>query len=67
MNEQSPALRLPGTVATLPQAKPDEALVKMLDEAERTIVARIPPNPIKPPARPTDQAEQARRVRYAYD
>jgi hypothetical protein len=67
MNEQSLALRLPGTVATLPQAKPDEALVKMLDEAERTIVARIQLNPIKLPAQRTDQAEQTQRVRYAYD
>ena len=64
MQEQSLALRLPSAMPTLPQPKPDEALVKMWDETERTILNRVLPNP---PARRPDQAEQAQRVRYAYD
>jgi len=64
MQEQSLALRLPSAAPTLPQPKPDEALVKMWDETERTILDRVPPNL---PAKHPDQAEQAQRVRYSYD
>jgi len=64
MQEQSLALSLPSAALELPQPKPDETLVKMWDETERTILDRVPPNP---PTKRPDQAEQAQRVRYAYD
>ena len=53
------------SVADAPSdGRPAEVLVRLWEEAERTIAARRPPNPTPRQAHPTAQLA---RVRYDYD
>jgi hypothetical protein len=64
MNQQTLEVQVPLTAQSLSDGKPVEALVRMWDEAERAIEARIP---LRPAPRQPEPQEQSERVRYAYD